>query len=430
MGVRGPECLPFYPYEHTSRHSDLGLVDQSAQLIEGSSWDDLDPIEIIRLRETIRRLNASPALLTLDDRQLIQALQLVETRDGALVPNVAGMLLLGRKEAIIRYLPTHQIAFQVLDSAGNVLMNDWFQEPLLRSLEAINERFGARNQAQEIQVGLTRLPVPDYAADAFREAVNNAVAHRDYTRMGAVHIQMYPGYLQITNPGGFLEGITLDNLLVHEPKPRNPRLAEAFRRINIVETTGRGIDKIYMGQLRYGRSLPDYTRSDREAIRLTLLNDANLAFAAFVYEEDVAGRALDLDELLILNYLRRERRIAVEAAGALTQRGPVYAQTVLDRLIKRGFVEERVERQERFYYLITQLHQRIGESPRTLRPSVAEREEMILRYIDQYGRITRREVIDLLNVTDRQARQLLARLVGRDIIRLQGSSVASHYVRA
>ena len=44
--------------------------------------------------------------------------------------------------------------------------------------------------------------------------------------------------------------ISIDNLLVHEPKPRNPRLAEAFKRIGIVEQTGRGVDKIYREQLR------------------------------------------------------------------------------------------------------------------------------------------------------------------------------------
>ncbi|MDQ6693795.1 MAG: hypothetical protein M3014_05155 [Chloroflexota bacterium] len=244
-----------------------------------------------------------------------------------------------------------------------------------------------------------------------------------------VHIQIHPGYLQITNPGGFLEGITLDNLLVHEPKPRNPRLAEAFRRINLVETTGRGIDKIYMGQLRYGRSLPDYSRSDREAIRLTLLSDANLAFAAFVYDEDAAGRALDMDELLILNYLRRERRISLDSAGRLTQRGPLYAQAALDRLSGQSFIEERQERQEQFYYLNTQLHHRIGQLPRMLQPNMAEREEMVVRYIEQYGHITRRQVVDLLNVTDRQARRLLTRLIASNKIHLQGSSVTSRYVR-
>lgn len=430
LGMAGPECLPFYPHEHPSRHSDLGLVDQSAQFLEGATWEDLDPIEIVRLRETIRRLGGSTTLLALEERQLVQALQLVETRNGELTPNVAGMLLLGREEAITQFLPTHQVAFQVLDAKGNVLVNDWFRGPLLKTLEAIEERFNARNQEQEVQVGLVRLPVPDYDKDAFREALNNAVSHRDYTRLGAVHVQMHPNYLHMTNPGGFLEGITLGNLLVHEPKPRNPRLAEVFRRINLVETTGRGIDKIYMGQLRYGRSLPDYTQSNRDAIRLLLSSDeASLEFAAFVYNEARAERPLSLDDLLILNHLRKEKRIDVELAGQLTQRGKIYAQSVLDRLSGRGFIEERNERKERVYYLTTQLHRQIGLVSRLLRPSLAEQEEMVLRYVDQYGQITRREILEILNISERQARSLLRRLTTNNRLKLQSLGRSAYYIR-
>jgi ATP-dependent DNA helicase RecG len=235
--------------------------------------------------------------------------------------------------------------------------------------------------------------------------------------------------LQITNPGGFLEGITLDNLLVHEPKPRNPRLAEAFRRIGLVETTSRGVDKIYMGQLRYGRALPDYTQSDREAIRLTLTSDPSLAFAVFVYEESVNGNTLDLDELLILEHLRKERRITVQVAGEVTQRGPIYAHAVLLRLSQRDFIKERREKQERLYYLSTRLHLRIGLLPRRLRADPAEQENMVLKYIDQYGKITRREIVSLLNITERQAGSLLQRLTIHEKILLHGTRRGAFYTR-
>jgi ATP-dependent DNA helicase RecG len=105
-GVRGPECLPFYPHEHGGRRGDLGLVDYSAQLVAGATWLDLDPLEIERLRQTIERRRGDGALLALDDRELVQALRLVESRDDELVPNVAGMLMTGRESAVRRALPT------------------------------------------------------------------------------------------------------------------------------------------------------------------------------------------------------------------------------------------------------------------------------------------------------------------------------------
>lgn len=228
--------------------------------------------------------------------ELAKALRLVESRGKRLMPNVAGLLLLGRVEVLLEVLPTHEVHFQVLDSQGNVKVNDTFHGPLLRTLEEVESRFAARNQEKEIMIGMFRLPVPDYSPVGYREAVNNAVLHRDYTRIGGVYIQWQPDHLLITNPGGFPAGITIDNLLVHEPKPRNPRLASAFRRIGLVEQTGRGVDKIYMGQLRYGRPAPDYSRSDVEGVRVILRGgEASLQFAAFVYEQDVAGKPLTLD---------------------------------------------------------------------------------------------------------------------------------------
>lgn len=414
MGVQGPECLPFYPYQHQSRRSDLGLFDYAAQVVEGATWADLDPLEFERLRQTIGRRHGDELLLSLDDRQVAQALQLVESRGQELIPNVAGLLLLGRETSLRRFVPTHEVAFQVLDARGGVAVNDFFYDPLLKTLDAVEQRFAARNQEQEVQVGLIRLPVPDYASEAFREAVNNAVLHRDYTRRGAVHIQFHPDHLFITNPGGFLEGITLDNLLVHEPKPRNPRLAEAFQRIGLVEKTGRGIDKIYSGQLWYGRPLPDYILSDREGVRLVLRGGAaSLEFAAFVYEQDKAGTPFSLDELLTLNQLQHERRVDAPAMGGLIQRGEAHARAVLERLVESGLIEPRGEKSGRVYHLSASLYRRLGIPADYVRVhgfDSIRQEAMVLQYIKAHGKITRNEVMNLCMLTGNQATKLLRRL--------------------
>jgi ATP-dependent DNA helicase RecG len=56
---------------------------------------------------------------------------------------------------------------------------------------------------------------------AFREAVANALIHRDYHRLGAVHVRLEDEALVVSNPGGLMDGVTLANLLVTEPRPRN-----------------------------------------------------------------------------------------------------------------------------------------------------------------------------------------------------------------
>lgn len=184
-------------------------------------------------------------------------------------------------------------------------------------------------------------------------------------------------------PGGFSAGITIDNILVHEPKPRNPRLAGAFKRIGLIEQTGRGVDRIFMGQLRYGRSAPDYSRSDPNDVRVVLRGgNASLRFAAFVYEQDKAGRPLTLDELMVLNHLFFERRIDSESVGMVIQKGTSEGHAVLERLVERGLVGAKGERRGRVYHLAAALYAKIGNPSgyvRTRGFEPIQQEQMILQ---------------------------------------------------
>ena len=433
QGTQGPECLPFYPHEHLSRRGDLGLMDYSAQRVESAGWSDLDPLEIERMRQTIRSRRGEPALLTLDDRELVKALRLVETNGDDLMPNVAGLLLLGREAALQRSIPTHEVVFQVLGPRGGVNANDWFRGPLLKILEAMEERFTARNREKEVQVGMIRLPVPDYSLEAFREAVNNAVQHRDYTRRGAVYVQFHPDHLFVANVGGFPEGINLNNILVHEPKPRNGLLSDALRRIGLVETTARGVDKIYLGQLVYGRPLPDYTQSDREDVRLIVRSgQPSLPFAAFVYEQDKAGAILPLDQLLALNHLQHERSTDAETVGRLTQQGESHGRAVLEHLVEHGWVEGRGER-KRTYHLSASLYRRLGAPAGYVRThgfDLIRQEAMVIQFVEAHGRIARSDVKDLCSLGGDQASRLLRKLVKEEKLKSVGERRGVYYVRA
>ena len=140
-------------------------------------------------------MRGDASLKALSDQELAKALRLVETSARGLTPNVAGLLLLGRPDVLRSLLPTHSVFFQFLDALGNVVADETPFEsaaPLLRALSEIELRFAARNQEREVAVGLIRLPIPDYAPESFREAVSNALLHRDFSRMGAVYIQLHP----------------------------------------------------------------------------------------------------------------------------------------------------------------------------------------------------------------------------------------------
>lgn len=409
-----PATVPFLPHDQRSRRVDLGLIDFSAQLMGDASFESFDPLEFERLRQTITRLRGDESLKDLSSEEIAKALQLVETQGDRLVPNVAGLLLLGREEVVRKLLPTHEVHFQVLDARGDIKVNDAFHRPLLHVLSEVESRFAARNEEREVLVGMFRVPVPDYSPIGFREALNNALLHRDYTRLDAVYVQWQSDHLLITSPGGFPVGITAENLLVHEPKPKNPRLAAACRRIGLVEQTGRGVDKIYMGQLRYGRPVPDYSRSDSTGVRVVIRGGKpSLDFSAFVFEQEKAETPLTLDELILLNTLFFERRVNAEIAGRLIQRGTAEGRAVLEKLHERGMIEGVGGGKGRSYHLNADFYRRFGQPEGYVRAhgiSALRREGMVLEYVQAHGRIERKMVMRLCGVTARQAGLMLKRM--------------------
>jgi ATP-dependent DNA helicase RecG len=174
-------------------------------------------------------------LASLSDREIASALGLV--RSDADV-TAGALLLFGKTDALRRFLPTHEAAFQVL-RGESVEVNDFLPYPLLRLAGEMFSRFRAWNREEEMQSGLFRIAVSTYSETAFREALANALIHRDYTRPGAVHVQWREEQLEISSPGGFPSGVRLDNLLVTPPHPRSPLLADAFKRTGLVTAVPR-----------------------------------------------------------------------------------------------------------------------------------------------------------------------------------------------
>lgn len=417
IGGKGkPECVPFFFHEELSWQASRGVVDYSSLLVPEARWEDLDPLEFERMRRMIResRGRGDAPLLELSDLDLAKALHAVAANHEVKGVRVLALLLFGKEEALRRFMPTHEVAFQVL--AGlEVEVNDFFAWPLFRVMEEVDARFRARTREEELMLGLLRLGIPDYPERAFREALANALIHRDYTRMGAVHVQWHPDHLLISSPGGFPEGVRLDNLLVTPPRPRNPLLADAFKRAGIVERTARGIDTIFFEQLRNGRPAPSYGRSSETDVTLVLPGGkANLGFVRFIVEENQAGRPLGLDHLLLLNHIFWERRLTTAQASRIIQKPDTEGRAVLEHLVEVGILEARGEGKGRAYHLSAATYRRLGEKAAYVRTRGFEplqQEQMILQYVETHGRITRREVAELCKLTPIQARYLLEKMV-------------------
>jgi ATP-dependent DNA helicase RecG len=408
-----------------SLQADRGLLDPSAQIIPGARWEDLDPLEFERLRRCVseRRGRSDESLLDLPDLELAKALGVVDANGDVRGVRQAALLLFGKQEALRRFVPGHEVAFQSLRGL-EVEVNDFFRWPLLRVMEEIEARIRARNREQELMVGLLRVGVPDYPERALREALANALIHRDYLRLGTVHFQWQTDQIEITNPGGFPEGVRLDNLLVTAPRPRNPLLADAFKRAGIVERTARGIDTIFYEQLRNGRPAPSYARSNEATVSVVIPGGAaNLDFVRLLVTESQQGRVLALDELLILNALWQERSLTTDAAAHLTQKPEAETRATLHRLLEAGLIEERGQKKGRTWHLSAATYRLLGDKAGYVRQRGFEplqQEQMVLQYVEKHGRITRREAAELCRITGPQAYRLLDRLAKQGVIARKG----------
>ncbi len=429
-----PECVPMLPHERSSRANRIGLSDASAQVVVGATLADFDPLERERLRQAIQTYGGDRVLLELDDEALDGALGFTaRSVSGERVPTLTGLLIIGREIALRELVRTHELAFQVLAREA-VTFNEFRRFPLLKALEWLETNFRPYNPENEVQIGLFRVPVPKVDMGAFREAVANALVHRDYHHLGAVHVRLDDQGMTISNPGGLVEGVTLSNLLTTEPRPRNPALADAMKRIGIVERSGRGVDKIYRGMLRFGRPEPDYGRTDANSVVLQLSTvAADEVFLQLVVEQEnkQGGTPLPIDSLIVLATLREQKRLSTDELAQHIQRDSAKAKRTLEHLVEVGLVEAHGNNRSRSYTLSAALYRARGDKLAYTRQagfSSLQHEQLVLNYIRQHGRIQRNEVMDLCRLSGEQAKSLLKRLKSERKLEQHGEKRGAFYI--
>lgn len=427
-----PENVPMYPYEIPGRLSSLSQLDYSAQILLGATMDDLDGNERDRLRNIIKYRKGDKTLLELTDEELDKALQLVKEEAGVLYPTVTGMLLLGKEDRIAELLPTAKAVFQVLEGT-KVRKNEQTSKPLLATFEMFEEYMKAWNPEREMEYGLFRVSIPEFSEAAYREGLVNAFCHRDYTVIQAVRVAIEDEGLTISSPGGFIEGVNLKNLLTVESHGRNPVLADALKRIGLAEKTGRGIDRIFEGSIVFGRPLPDYSETTSTYVKLFIQRaEPDLAFTKMISnEENRLGRSLPINSLLILSALQSQRRLTIAEIAEVTNIGEIRAKAVVEKLVEAGLVDASGNNKARFYILSSKVYKEQDNIVGYVRQTgidAVKYEAWIMELIQkQGGKITRDNVVELLNVTPPQAYRLLKKMSDKGRIKLVGNGRSAYY---
>lgn len=260
--------------EFGARENSASVVaedDVTARIVEEADSSDLSGGVRELLREKIEDLRGDKTLLALDDEAFDAALGFRRRNSkGILKPTVCGLLMIGRRGWLQAFVPTARSVFQRTASV-RTLTEQTFLDPIVSAMEEMTHCFEARNASKEAYLDGIRFAIPDYSPSAFREALVNAFCHRDYRSYGTVRVEMTENSLSITSPGGFLPGITPENLLDARPRCRNALLARALKRTGYAGGSGHGIKTIFLDSMRGGRLWPDYEQSTDGYVRVEIL---------------------------------------------------------------------------------------------------------------------------------------------------------------
>lgn len=423
-----PENVPLYPHEIATRLSELSLLDFSAQPVPGSQYKDLDPLERERLRNIIRSYNGEKYLLDLSDEELDKAMHFIVTIGDQLVPTYTGMLMIGRKEKLKELIPTAESAFIMLRGT-EVATNESFYLPLLNTIEKMIDFVTARNPEQEIEQGLYRISIPEFNHRAVREAIVNAFAHRDYTQLGRVLVKIDADGLTVSNPGGFIEGVTYQNILTVEPRGRNPVLADALKRIGLAERSGRGVDRIFEGSLIYGRDLPDYSESTSTCVNLFIprgMPDKKMV-SLISEEQQKSGEPVSLNALFVLNTLKHNRRMSLNEISSECNIPEAKLRPTVERLAESGIIDGFGSGRGRAYVLSAKAYKNPAQYVRQTDIDSIRYTELILKLAQTKESITRKDVIELLHVSGPQAYRLLKKLETSGNLIRSGNTSAAQY---
>ncbi|WP_084500793.1 ATP-binding protein [Actinomyces slackii] len=334
VGDADKHLTPYEVYLLSSRHR-TERIDR--QPVPGRSIDDLDPEAIDRLIARLRR--RSRALTGIADDDIAGALKRINVLTPEGEPTLAGYLTLG----IYPQQEFPQLTIDVTVHPGRQKSHD----PAVRFVDrqncdgpisqAIDDAVHAvlRNlRTQRVVVGTRGSDVTELPEDVLREAIANAVMHRDYSlyvRGQQVAVDVYPDRVEVTSPGGFWGDRTKENVAEGRSASRNEDLVRLLTVVpmpdgesTVCENQGSGVPLMISRMREWGLPDPNYSASTIDHVVVRLARSAS---------EDV-----DAAELAVLSVLGTERALTAREIAEATGRSLGALRPLLRELVSRGLI--------------------------------------------------------------------------------------------
>ena len=344
---------------------------------------------------------------------------------------LAAVLLVGRSAALARWAPQHEIVFIRYTTATRYDVRHDLKGPIVAVLDTLQQRLETHLRLALLEGGgFGELAAPDLTSWTAREAVLNGLVHRDYFLNQSVYVELRPGRVEVTSPGGFVGGVGPENILRHPPVRRNPLLADVLQAAGYVNRAGMGVDRIYEELLRLGKPMPVY-ETDIEYVRLTLRTASHAPFARFVANETRHGRSLDLDDLIVLRGVTDRTHLDRWSASRVLQtEDEAEAAHRLAALKERGYLVSHGRGKGTSYRLARTfsdlLHGRLGtdEGLDLDAEAVRLRIEAVLA---ERGRLTNAEVRRMCGYSRAEVVRLMRSLREQGLAIVEGRGRGAYY---
>jgi ATP-dependent DNA helicase RecG len=340
----GEDLVPMTPDMLKRIFAEAG-TDFTAEICAKATIDDLmaDAIDDFRKRWVKKSGNDYISKLATTDL-LVDAELMVENHI-----TYAALILFGTRRSLGQYLAQAEIIleYRSTDAAGPAQWRGEFRQGFFTYYDSLWEKINLRNDKQHFQDGLFMVEISTFNEGAVREALLNAVSHREYRHPGSIYIRQFPRRVEMVSPGGFPPGISPKNILDRQ-FPRNRLLAVSLAKCGLVERAGQGANRIFESCILEGKPLPDFNGTDEHQVSLTLhgniQNPQFLQFLEKIGHEQLA--TYGTHDLLILNLIYWNRPIPEECKSRI----PI--------LIEKGILE----RQSRGRFILSRkFHSFIGQ---------------------------------------------------------------------
>ena len=376
-GRDGEELSPLNLEEIERIRSQAVSEDWSAAPVPDATVDDLDPAAIQKARENFRSKFPEKAA-ELDSWDTITFLNKARITIKGKITRTA-IILLGREESEHFISPGEaKIRWLLKDTSGNDKDYRIESSPLLLAVDKIYARI--RNLKYRYMKEGTLFPdeVDQYEPFVIREAINNCIAHQDYTKGGRINVVEMDDQLVFTNLGSFIPGSVERVVTENAPEEhyRNRFLATAMFNLKMVDTAGGGIRKMFDYQRARFFPMPEYDLSGGK-VKVTIIGKVlDLDFARVLAKKQNLG----LVEIIMLDKVQKKKALSeaeidyLRARGLIEGRKPNFhiSYDVADKTdLKAEYIKTRGLKDDHF-------------------------KKLILEYLDRYGQVSKEEIDKLL----------------------------------